>query len=91
MCASTFFYLLRYSASTEDQVLQPAKDVKFRAVSLKSCRQEKKSIMHQDSLKPHDLIVITKKFKEIEAAVFEILNIKDFNELISHADYVDIP
>jgi len=47
--------------------------------------------MHQDSLKPHDLIVITKKFKEIEAAVFEILNIKDFNELISHADYVDIP
>jgi len=36
------------------QVLQPAKDVKFRTVCLKSCRQEKKSIsmMHQDSLEP---------------------------------------
>ena len=34
------------------QVLQPAKDVEFRTVCLKSFRQQKKSMMHQDSLKP---------------------------------------
>jgi len=46
-------YLLRlYSTSAEGQVLQPAKDVEFRIVCLKSCRQEKKSMMHQDSLEP---------------------------------------
>ena len=34
------------------QVLQPAKDIELRTMHLKNCRQEKKSTMHQDSLKP---------------------------------------
>ena len=38
--------------SVRHQVLQPAKNVEFKTVCLKSCRQEKKSMMHQDSLKP---------------------------------------
>ena len=38
--------------SVGHQVLQPVKDVKFRTVCLKSCRQEKKSMMHQNSLEP---------------------------------------
>ena len=32
--------------------LQPAKDVELWTVRLKSCRQEKKSMMNQDSLDP---------------------------------------
>ena len=38
--------------SVGHQILQPVKDVEFRTVCLKSCRQEKKSMMHQDSLEP---------------------------------------
>jgi len=38
--------------SVGHQVLQPAKDVELRTVYLKSFRQEKKSMMHQDSLEP---------------------------------------
>ena len=38
--------------SVGHQVLQPAKDVEFRTVCLKSCRKEKKSMMYQGSLEP---------------------------------------
>ena len=40
------------------QVLQPAKDFKFRTVCLKNFRQEKKSIMHQDSYFTRHTVVV---------------------------------
>jgi len=58
-CKVIFYLFLFIKASQHKcwrsvghQVLQPAKDVEFRRVCLKSCRQEKKSMMHQDSLEP---------------------------------------
>ena len=42
----------KFWRSERHQVLQPAKDIEFKKVCLKSCRQEKKSTMHQDSLDP---------------------------------------
>jgi len=46
-----FFYLRLYGTSAEGLLLlQPAKDVEFRTICLKSCRQEKKS-----NLQPSDL------------------------------------
>ena len=47
-----FFNLRLYGTSAEGLFLQPAKDVEFRTICLKSCRQEKKSMMHQGSLEP---------------------------------------
>ena len=53
--ASYFIYLFILSFTAKVlkvcRTLGP-KDVKFRTVCLKSCQQEKKSMMHQDSLEP---------------------------------------
>ena len=48
-----FIYLKLYNCrSVRYQVLQPTNDIEVRTICLKSCRQEKKSMMHQDSLEP---------------------------------------
>ena len=46
---------MRHSTSAEHQVLQPVKHVELWTVCLKSCTQEKKSMMHQDSLSPEEV------------------------------------
>ena len=50
--------------SVGHQVLQPAQDIELWTVCLKSCKQEKKSMMHQDSLEPATIRFTLERLQE---------------------------
>ena len=58
--------------SVGHQILQPTKDVKFRTVCLKSCRQK---MMHQDSLEPAAIQLCSNAYRSLpgDQDIFSLL------------------
>ena len=70
--------------SVGQQILQPAKDVKFRTGCMKSCRQEKKSMMYQDRINSYHHSFLPATIRQWNCLPNYVIDSSNLNEFMNN-------